>query len=76
MIPIKPGQSEVTCKFCNNTYEIVRPHGKPSPELGWFLAGAVVGFLIGWPASRALLAATAKVSITELEKKVKEWGKR
>ena len=78
-IPVNTDEHEVSCQFCGSSYEVVRKNGqaRPSPgQLGWFLGGAVVGFLLGWPISRAALATVAKVSVAELEKKAEEWGRR
>jgi predicted RNA-binding Zn-ribbon protein involved in translation (DUF1610 family) len=75
-IPVNVEKSLVECGFCGSVYEVKRVNGKPSPELGWFLAGVIVGFLIGWPASRAALAAVGRVTMEELERRVEEWGRR
>ena len=78
-IPFRLEKRTVECKFCGSQYEVVKTktNGKPSPgQLGWFLGGVIVGFILGWPVSRAALASVAKVSIEELERRVEEWGKR
>ena len=78
-IPVSARRKEVECRFCGSIYQVVRrrSHGKPSPgQVGWFVGGLIVGFALGWPISRALLATTAKVSLGELERKVAEWGRR
>ena len=81
-IPVHVDANEVSCQFCGSVYEVVRSQGsngqaRPSPgQLGWFLGGVAVGFLLGWPISRAALATVAKVSVTELERKAEEWGRR
>ena len=78
-IPVRVDKHELSCNFCGSTYEVVRSNGqaKPSPgQLGWFVGGFFAGFLLGWPISRAALATVAKVSISELERKAKEWGRR
>ena len=79
MIPVNPDKTELTCQFCGSEYEVVKSYrnGKPSPsQLGWFLGGVAIGFLLGWPISRAALAAVARVSIEELERRAEEWGRR
>lgn len=78
-IPVHVDKEEVACRFCGSTYEVVKTNGqaRPSPgQLGWFLGGAAVGFLLGWPISRAALATVAKVSVAELERRAEEWGRR
>ena len=81
-IPVNPDKHELSCQFCGSIYEVVRTlesnsQARPSPgQLGWFLGGVVVGFLLGWPISRAALATVAKVSVAELERRVEEWGRR
>lgn len=74
-IPVHAKASVAECRFCQSQFSVKRVHGSPSPELGWLLAAFALGFIVGWPTSRALLAATAKTSIGELEKRVAEWGK-
>jgi len=81
-IPLGTSKREVQCNFCNSVFQVVRKrsNGKPSPgQLGLFLSGVLIGgiggFLIGWPASRAVAAATAKVSMAELERRIQQWGK-
>ena len=79
VIPVNPSYKEISCDFCGSTFEVVKSHrnGKPSPgQLGWFIGGAIVGFILGWPVSRVALASVAKVSIEELERRAVEWGKR
>jgi len=84
VIPVSSSSREVTCDFCSAQYEVVRTQesngqAEPSPspgQIGWFLGGVAVGFLLGWPVSRAALATVARVSVAELERRAEEWGRR
>lgn len=40
----------------------------------WLLGGFAIGFAVGWPASRGLLASSAKISIDELERRAERWA--
>jgi len=74
---IANGPETVECPSCHTTFVKHNPSSNPSsPQFDWpWLIGAfILGFIIGWPVSRGLLAATARVSIEELERRVEEWG--
>ena len=73
------GPEQVTCPSCSTTFVKENPGSNPgSPEIPWewLIGGFILGFIVGWPVSRGLLAATAKTTVEELERRVEEMGRR
>ncbi len=46
-IPVNPEAEEVSCKFCGNTFEIVRRDGKPSPDFWMNVLKALPFVMLG-----------------------------